>query len=53
MTMTNLRRQSRTIITTEDYDIHPNIPDSLFSTWNLEAGDAKRDRSRASNADGD
>lgn len=46
MTMTDLRRLSRTSIITESYDIHPEIPDSLFTTWNLEAGDAGRDRGR-------
>jgi len=52
MTVTNLRRRSTTAITTTTYDIHPNIPDTLFSTWNLEAGDARRDRTQAGKATG-
>ncbi len=52
MTMTDLRRQSKTAITTTTYNIHPNIPDTLFSTWNLEAGDARRDRSQAGKGEG-
>jgi hypothetical protein len=47
MTVTDLRRRSKTAIATTTYDIHTNIPDALFSTWNLEAGDARRDRAQA------
>lgn len=53
MTMTDLRRRSKTVITTRTYDLHPNIPDSIFSTWNLEAGDARRDRAQAGKIEGD
>jgi len=52
MTMADPRRRSKTAITTKTYDIHSNIPDTLFSTWNLEAGDARRDRSQVSKEDG-
>ncbi len=47
MTMTTPRRRSETQVLTESYEIRPAIPDTLFSTWNLEAGDAARDRRQA------
>lgn len=47
MTMRDRRRGSATQIATESYEIHPEIPDTLFTTWNLEAGDAERDKTRA------
>jgi hypothetical protein len=40
-------RSSATRVVTERYELRSDIPDELFSTWNLEAGDAKRDRRRA------
>ena len=46
MTMSTPRRRSETLVLTGSYEIRPQIPDSLFSTWNLEAGDADRDRRR-------
>jgi hypothetical protein len=48
MTIASARGRSETEVRTESYELHPVIPDSLFSTWNLEAGDADRDRSQAS-----
>ena len=47
MTFTTLRNGSTTTVTTERYEMREEIPDSLFSTWNLEAGDADRDRRRS------
>ncbi|MFQ5415558.1 MAG: outer membrane lipoprotein-sorting protein, partial [Myxococcota bacterium] len=47
MTMSTPRRQSETIILTERYELRPQIPEQLFSIFNLESGDAKRDRQRA------
>ena len=47
MTMRTPRSGSETLLRTESYDLRPQIPDSLFTTWNLEAGSARRDRSRA------
>ena len=47
MTMRTLRSGSETLLRTESYDLRPQIPDSLFTTWNLEAGSASRDRSKA------
>lgn len=37
---------SETTVRTISYEMVPRIPGSLFSTWNLEAGDAARDRSK-------
>ncbi len=47
MTMRTPRSGSETLLRTESYDLRPRIPDSLFTTWNLEVGSASRDRSRA------
>ncbi len=52
MTMRALRSGSETELVTRSYDIVEEIPDTLFSTWNLEGGDARRDRSRVSGAEG-
>jgi hypothetical protein len=52
MTMRTLRSGSETDMVTRSYDIVDEVPDTLFSTWNLEGGDARRDRSRVSGADG-
>jgi hypothetical protein len=54
MTMRTPRARSETRSVTTRYELRADIPDELFSTWNLEAGDARRDRSRsASAADGE
>lgn len=50
MTMRTLRTGSETQVVTQSYELTTEIPESLFSTWNLEAGDAERDRSRARQA---
>jgi hypothetical protein len=47
MTMSMPRRQSETVIETESYELRPEIPETIFSVFNLESGDAKRDRSRS------
>ena len=47
MTMHTLRNQSETLMVTDRYELRADIPDELFSAWNLEAGDARRDRSRS------
>jgi hypothetical protein len=44
MVFTTPRTQSTTRVLTDRYEIHEAIPDALFSTWNLEVGDAARDR---------
>jgi len=47
MTMRTLRTASQTLVRTQRYELTGEIPERLFSTWNLEAGDADRDRARA------
>ena len=47
MTLETPKRRTRTHIQTESYELKPAIPESLFTTWNLEAGDAERDRRHA------
>jgi hypothetical protein len=47
MTMSMPRRKSETVIETESYELRPEIPDKIFSVFNLESGDAKRDRIRS------
>jgi hypothetical protein len=47
MTMTTLRNGSRTLVRTTRYELTGDIPEKLFSTWNLQAGDAERDRAKA------
>ena len=47
MTIRTLRNGSETLVRTRSYDLAGDIPESLFGTWNLEAGDADRDRARA------
>jgi hypothetical protein len=47
ITVKSPARRSETRVVTERYDVRPEIPDRIFSTWNLEAGDARRDRTRA------
>ena len=51
MTVATPRNRSETLVQTESYELRPVIPDSLFTTWNLEAGDAERDRARAAAAE--
>jgi hypothetical protein len=46
ITIETPRRRSATRVVTEDYDLRAKIPDRLFNTWNLEAGDAKSDRAK-------
>jgi hypothetical protein len=47
MTMSTPQRGSETVMETESYELRPEIPERLFSVFNLESGDAKRDRQRA------
>jgi len=46
ITMETLRTRSQTRVRTLSYELVGELPEKLFSTWNLEAGDAERDRSR-------
>lgn len=46
MTMRTLRTRSETRIVTEHYELADDIPESVFSTRNLESGDAAGDRAR-------
>jgi len=46
MTIRTLRTGSETQVRTLAYELTAEISDRLFSTWNLAAGDADRDRSR-------
>jgi hypothetical protein len=46
ITVETPRQRSVTRVITEDYDMRAKIPDKLFNTWNLAAGDAKSDRSK-------
>jgi hypothetical protein len=47
ITFRSMNTGSTTKVTTERYEVRDALPDSLFSTWNLEAGDAARDRKHA------
>jgi hypothetical protein len=47
MSMHRPKRGSSTRLLTESYEIRTDIPEQLFSTWNLQVGDAQRDRRRA------
>jgi hypothetical protein len=47
MTVKTLSTGSVTSVVTESYELRGNIPESLFSTWNLEVGDADRDRKKS------
>lgn len=51
MTMRDARTGSETQVRTESYELTAEIPDRLFSTWNLQSGDAGRDRSRIETLD--
>lgn len=44
MTMRTAGRDSETRFESDSYEVVDEIPERLFSSWNLEAGDAKRDR---------
>jgi hypothetical protein len=46
MTFSNASGRSETRVLTESYEPSAQIPEELFSTWNLEAGSAERDRAR-------
>ena len=46
ITVETPRQRSVTRVITEDYELRAKIPDKLFNTWNLAAGDAKSDRSK-------
>jgi hypothetical protein len=46
MTFSTASRRSETRVVTESYELRPAIPEELFSTWNLEAGSAERDRTK-------
>ncbi len=47
MTFSTPGRRSETRVLTESYELRPEIPEELFSTWNLEAGSPERDRARS------
>ena len=47
ITLTTPSRRSQTRVVTLSYEIRNDIPDEIFSTWNLESGTAPRDRRRA------
>jgi hypothetical protein len=44
ITIENPRQRSITKVITEDYNLRAEIPDKIFNTWNLAAGDAESDR---------
>jgi len=44
ITVETPRASSVTRVITEDYELRAEIPDQIFNTWNLEAGDARSDR---------
>jgi hypothetical protein len=50
MVMSTPGRRSETEILTESYELRPRIPEELFSVFNLELGDARRDRERSADA---
>jgi hypothetical protein len=52
ITIETPRQRSKTKVITEDYDLRAEIPDKIFNTWNLQAGDAKSDRQKATPAPG-
>jgi outer membrane lipoprotein-sorting protein len=47
LTMTTPKRRTETRVETELYEIRDDVPDDLFTTWNLESGNADRDRAVA------
>jgi hypothetical protein len=46
ITMETLRTRSRTEVRTQSYELVKQLDEKLFNTWNLEAGDAEKDRNR-------
>lgn len=46
ITMETLRTRSRTEVRTQSYELVKKLDEKLFNTWNLEAGDAEKDRNR-------
>ena len=42
-----LATRSQTLVKTQSYELVGDLPEKLFSTWNLEAGDAEKDRNRS------
>ncbi len=52
MAIATPRIRSETRVDTERYDLRPAIPDALFTTWNLEAGDARGDRAKSADLEG-
>jgi hypothetical protein len=47
ITMETLRTRSRTAVRTQSYELVKELDEKLFNTWNLEAGDAEKDRTRS------
>jgi hypothetical protein len=47
ITMETLRTRSRTEVRTKSYELVKKLDEKLFNTWNLEAGDAEKDRKRS------
>jgi hypothetical protein len=45
ITMETLRTRSRTEVRTQSYEL-ASVPEKMFNTWNLESGDAEKDRKR-------
>lgn len=52
ITVETPRHRSITKVITEDYELRAEIPDKLFNTWNLVAGDAASDRHKTTAAPG-
>ena len=50
ITVETPRQRSITKVITEEYDLRAEIPDKLFNTWNLAAGDADSDRRKTTTA---
>lgn len=46
ITMETLRTRSRTEVRTHSYELVKRLSENLFNTWNLESGDAEKDRAR-------
>jgi hypothetical protein len=51
MSIATPRARSETLLVTETYELRPEVPDELFTAWNLESGTARRDRSRSAGGD--
>jgi len=52
LTMTTPKRHTETVVATDVYDIRDDVPEDLFTTWNLESGDADRDRAAVNGGNG-